>query len=302
MVSDTNVPLNEPASADPSLNLPAVHLRPRIWTVWMTLFVTLLLVIAAQTTVVLSLFAYMLSQGKSANEIQPLLVDSLMTPPMFILMLFFGPGVFGIVALGAARLSPEPLRKRLGLLPVTTSRAIYPLSIIGSLFPTAIGIGLAQGLVWLLPRLPVDNSVVKLYEQMTPLWSVPFVILVGLVPGFCEEMLFRGYVQRRFVNRWRPLWGIVLTSVLFGLAHVMPAAMVMAAVIGVYLGVIAWKSGSIWPSICCHVFINSSINFWRVVASFAEISEFTQSIFTWSVIAVSAVGFAMSLRLLFRPR
>ncbi len=302
MASDRNDLLTDSAHVDPSLLMPLQDLRPRIWTVWVTLLVAIVLAFAGQIAVSLSVLAYLLSQGQSPSQIQVLVVDFLMTPPMFILMLFGGPGMFGLVALVAARFSPEPMRTRLGMIPVTCSRDIYPLAIIGSLFPAAVGIGLAEGLVWLVPQVPVDQSVVKLYEQMTPLWSVPFVILIGLIPGFCEEMLFRGYVQRRFVARWNPLWGIGLSSLLFGLAHVMPAVVLMATVIGVYLGVVAWKSGSIWPTICCHLFINSSINFWRVVIIFGEIPERTQSIVTWSVIAISAVAFAMSLRLLYRPR
>ena len=303
MNHDPDPTLMAPLQSDQSLAVAANEpLRHRVWTVWVALAASFALIMIAQVLFVMGLFARFVAQGTPVQEVQQLLIAYMMTPPMFILMLFLGPGLFGLVALGAARLSPEPWRKRLGLVPVSTSRAIYPLSILGSLFPTAVGIGLAEALIFLVPQLPVDTNVLKLYEQMTPLWSIPFVILIGLVPGFCEEMFFRGYIQRRLVSRWRPILGVGITSLLFGLAHVMPAAVVMSTVIGVYLGVVGWKSGSIWPTIGCHLFINSSINFWRVVVIFWDVSSGVQTIVTWVAVAISAVCCIATLLILLRPR
>ena len=71
-------------------------------------------------------------------------------------------------------------------------------------------------------------------------------------------------MQTRLLERW-PAWvAILVTSAIFGVFHVMPHAVVNAFVIGLWLGVLAWRTGSIWPSILCHAFINGSWTFWNV--------------------------------------
>lgn len=124
-------------------------------------------------------------------------------------------------------------------MPVQCSRSIYPLSMIGSIFLLAIGLALAEALVWLVPWLPVDPTAKLLFENMTVPRAIPFIIIIGLVPGFCEELLFRGYVQRRLTARWGPAVGILIASVAFGLAHLMPHVVVFATVLGIWFGVVA---------------------------------------------------------------
>lgn len=275
---------------------------PRVWTVWVTLLAVAVAMFIAQTLVVVGIFAYFAINGKDVDEIEPLLMGTLSNPPIFIMMLFCGPGVFGLGALVAAMFSPEPFKERLGLLPVQGSRAIYPVSIVGSLFPMAVGFALGGLLMKMIPESMTDRSFVQMFDQLTPFWSIPFVILIGLIPGFCEEMLFRGYVQRRFISRYQPLWGITLSSILFGLAHIVPVTVVFATIVGFYLGILAWKTGSIWPSILCHLFINSGLNLWRVVVKFYEIPESTQNLLEGTCLGISALCFAATLWLLFRKQ
>ena len=275
---------------------------PRVWTIWVTLLAIAVVMMVAQIVMVAGIFVYFALNGKDVKEIEALLPGAMTTPQFIILSLFCGPGLFGLGAFVAARFSPEPWRERLGLVPVRVSRAIYPLAMFGSLFLAAVSFGLAGLVAELLPEALIDKSVAELYEKLTPLWSIPFVILIGLIPGFCEEMLFRGYVQRRLISRWRPFWGITLSSILFGLAHVMPLTVVFATVIGFYLGVLAWKCGSIWPSILCHLFINSAINLWRTMVKFQEIPEQTQNLCEGIGLGISAICFAATLWLLFRKQ
>ncbi len=65
-------------------------------------------------------------------------------------------------------------------------------------------------------------------------------------------------------------------------------------------GVLAWKCGSIWPSILCHLFINSGLNLWRVAVQFLEIPEQTRTICEGVVLGISVVCFGATLWLLFR--
>lgn len=99
---------------------------------------------------------------------------------------------------------------------------------------------------------------------MTNTWAVPFILLIGLLPGIAEEILFRGYLQRRFIDRWGPAQGIAVTSIIFGLFHVTPHGIALATIIGVWLGMLAYQIGSILPGIFCHAAINSGWNIGQV--------------------------------------
>lgn len=274
--------------------------RPRVWTVFGSMLLSIVLTTVTQALVIGGVGIYFRAQGVPTAELNAQLESSLTSPSIFILLLIVGPGVFGLVAYAAAQRSAQGWIQRLGLVPVQLSPAIYPLSLLGSVFVFAVSMGMAAGLAELVPELPQDDTAKNLLEKMTPFWAIPFVVVIGLVPGFCEEMLFRGYVQRRLIARWNPFCGITLTSISFGLFHVLPTAIVFATVIGFYLGILAWKSGSIWPTIWCHLFINSGVNLWRVVIKFADVSEFLQLILNCVFVVMGLVGFVATLWLLFR--
>jgi len=147
-----------------------------------------------------------------------------------------------------------------------------------------------------------DPSVPHLYEQMTWEWAVPFVLFIALVPGFVEETLFRGYIQRRLLKRWSPAVAILVTTVLFAIMHIMPHAVVNAFVIGLWLGVLAWRTGSVWPGIVSHAFINGSWNIWQIGKVLGYFPPIPSPAVTATICAVVVGCFLASVWLLARQR
>lgn len=85
-------------------------------------------------------------------------------------------------------------------------------------------------------------------------------IAVGVLVPIAEEMVFRGAILRTLLNlcghRWR--WGaIVLSALLFGLAHGNMAQLLNATLLGCLLGWLYYRSGSIAPGIVFHMVNNS---------------------------------------------
>ncbi|NTV02703.1 MAG: CPBP family intramembrane metalloprotease [Chlorobiaceae bacterium] len=64
-------------------------------------------------------------------------------------------------------------------------------------------------------------------------------------PAFCEELFFRGYVQKSFSSRLSPAKGVVLTGFVFALFHLEPSNIVPLTLLGWYIGYIYQKSGSL---------------------------------------------------------
>jgi hypothetical protein len=161
---------------------------------------------------------------------------------------------FGLTALAAGRLSPEPLVARLGLGAPRVGAARIALMV---LLLLAVGQGLDSILAlagW--EGQGVLGHMARALARPSPGVLLAAVLVIGLLAGTGEELFFRGYVQTRLRRRWGVWPAILATSVLFGLVHLDPWHSPVAAVIGVTLGWIAELSGSVRPAIVAHVVNN----------------------------------------------
>ena len=82
-------------------------------------------------------------------------------------------------------------------------------------------------------------------------------ISIALVSPVVEEVIFRGLVQSRLA-RAMPGWpAVLIASALFALGHGQPVWMGYAFCLGLVLGVMAWRAGSILPSLLTHILFNT---------------------------------------------
>jgi len=83
-------------------------------------------------------------------------------------------------------------------------------------------------------------------------------VLIGVVVPFLEELLFRGAWFTRLQSQIGDRWSIALTGVAFGLFHMeTPWAVPLLALMGVTLGWLRARSGSLWPSFVLHALNNT---------------------------------------------
>jgi membrane protease YdiL (CAAX protease family) len=82
------------------------------------------------------------------------------------------------------------------------------------------------------------------------------VIVIALTPAICEEMLFRGLVQRSFEKVTVGVQGAVITGVIFAGFHLVPYSFVPLAVLGVFFGFIVYRTQNITVAISAHFFNN----------------------------------------------
>jgi membrane protease YdiL (CAAX protease family) len=119
-----------------------------------------------------------------------------------------------------------------------------------------------QWLAQLNQALPLPESV-RLFEQ-TQMELIRSVLegglgvafnlsMLALVPGLCEELLFRGYAQRQFERATGPVGGVVLSGVIFGAYHLRPSQLLPLVVLGLYLAYLTWRTGSLWPAMLVHM-------------------------------------------------
>ena len=91
-----------------------------------------------------------------------------------------------------------------------------------------------------------DNLIFR-YE-----YTLAFVALVVIAP-FAEEVLFRGYLYGK-IKHYAPVWlAIILSSVLFGVAHGAWNVGVDTFALGIILCLLREITGSLWASIFVHM-------------------------------------------------
>lgn len=83
------------------------------------------------------------------------------------------------------------------------------------------------------------------------------LLSTALVAPLVEEVIFRGLILSR-LNRVLPGWlSLLLSALLFGLCHGQPVWIAYAFVLGLILGTMALRSGSILPSLVTHILFNA---------------------------------------------
>lgn len=79
-------------------------------------------------------------------------------------------------------------------------------------------------------------------------WALLFIGYVFIVP-ITDESLFRGFLQVSLEEKGDPTRAVLLTSVSWALMHISPYLAIPVFILGIFLGYLAWKTGSIIPSI-----------------------------------------------------
>ena len=94
-----------------------------------------------------------------------------------------------------------------------------------------------------------------------PLWHVWLIIIMAsVVAGICEEVGFRGYIQVPLEERYGPVAGITITSLLFTVLHLNQAwagpILFQIFAISALFGILAYTTGTLIPSIIGHTIMD----------------------------------------------
>lgn len=87
-----------------------------------------------------------------------------------------------------------------------------------------------------------------------PTWFL--FLTVAITPAVCEELMFRGYLQRQVERGLGLVWSIVIVGIVFGLYHLQLSKAVPLAALGMYLGFVVWATGSVWTGVLVHLLNN----------------------------------------------
>lgn len=151
-----------------------------------------------------------------------------------------------------------------------TSFLLAPVKPMGLLAALLLGVSLWT-LAYELNVLTLSQSrieeMIKLFESNVKSsfaeLSLPLKLAcLAVVPAVCEEFTFRGFLMSTFRKRVHAVWAILITAVLFGLFHVfvrdslMFERMLPSTLLGILLGIVCVRTGSVLPGMLLHVLHN----------------------------------------------
>ncbi len=82
--------------------------------------------------------------------------------------------------------------------------------------------------------------------------------VLALTPALCEELFFRGYVQRQAERGLGVAGGVLFSGIVFSLYHLRFSQVLPLAALGVFMAYLTWRTGSIWPAVFVH-FANNAV-------------------------------------------
>lgn len=119
----------------------------------------------------------------------------------------------------------------------------------------------------------LDREAENFYVRLL-LWNDWFGLMLSLMagalmPAVAEELLFRGLVQRSFEQWLRPAFAILLSAFLFAALHLRPVTFIPLLFLGLFLGYLVRRTGSVQPAILGHLIFNAS----AILALYEPVAE-----------------------------
>lgn len=101
------------------------------------------------------------------------------------------------------------------------------------------------------------------YSDIFPTYGA-LILFVAVVPAIFEELAYRGLIQHWLQDALSPTKAVIFASALFSLSHFSVYSFPYLFAVGVLLGWLKLKTGSLYPSILIHFLHN-----WYVVTYFS---------------------------------
>jgi membrane protease YdiL (CAAX protease family) len=162
-----------------------------------------------------------------------------------------------------------------------------------------------RAVLWLLPSMLAMALMIRdiMPTFLTVGWvGLCLLILVPLLVGFSEEVMFRGILLRSAMARLPVAYAMLLSAVVFALMHVLNGIITqsfwptlqqtaLAFCVGFFLAPIAIKVGNLWPLIIWHaawnmiVFASQIANIMHPLALFGIFFQAVISVWLWADLA-----------------
>lgn len=160
--------------------------------------------------------------------------------------------IIRLVACVATFMVMHGLRKRHNGIASYNFSPAPPLVIFSVLIAWCMLILLMMIFPYLFPEIEQMDYIVERHRSK----NMYALLSVALVAPVFEELLFRGIILDGFLKRYRPTVAIFWSALIFGVAHLDPVQGTAAFFVGLLLGWLFWKTGSLFLCMLMHILNN----------------------------------------------
>lgn len=172
---------------------------------------------------------------------------------------------------------------------------------------------LSEMYLFLQSKIPLPEQLIPIIEMLKKAieeafkvlivaQSLPemlFVVLVAAItPAICEELLFRGLIQKNFSLGYGSKKGFIIAGTIFGLYHFNPFWLVPLVALGIYFSFLQYRSQTLLLPIFAHLMNNAaaavSVYFYGVVDSSTP-TMFIEGAYEPSISMILGTGFFFGL-------
>jgi sodium transport system permease protein len=175
----------------------------------------------------------------------------------------------------------------------------------GALAAIVLGLSAWAVAIGLLLRLvPVPESIAKGLGDVLLLGGKPFILVFlafAVTPAICEEVLFRGLLFSG-LRKLGPAAAVVISALLFGLAHASVYRLLPTAFLGAIIGLTRLRTRSILPGMIIHA-LNNGLALALLYYSPSWAGDLlARGTLPWGLTLGGCAVFAVGLALLPRPQ
>jgi sodium transport system permease protein len=143
-------------------------------------------------------------------------------------------------------------------------------------------VGVSAGLLWLQSLFlgePDDSAFAPMIEGIRewPLWQT--LLIMAVLPGIAEELLFRGLVLQAFRSLSGHRGAVVVSALVFAAFHMNVHRFFPQAGFGLMAGFLVLRTGSLWPAVVAHVVHNSVL----ILLAEDEPAQTSGSVVSWAI-------------------
>lgn len=204
-------------------------------------------------TLLLIVILLLVALGGARMQNQPSSRPQVVARHPNMVTLYLGTMAFEWILVGYVWLG---IRRRTRLGDLVAGRWTKAADVLRDLFIAALFWGVFEAAGRLMHRLLGPDSA-KSIDVLLPqgAMEIGLWVLVSASAGFCEEAVFRGYLQRQFHAFSRSaLVAVLVQSVIFGISHGYQGVkqVVVITVLGALFGILAWWRRSLRPGMIAH--------------------------------------------------
>jgi membrane protease YdiL (CAAX protease family) len=130
--------------------------------------------------------------------------------------------------------------------------------VVGGLVVVLVGSDLYALVIHALNLHAQTNTDTLMQEAKTmPLTVIGALAGSVFVAPLCEEIFFRGFLLGGLLRGMRPVVAVIVSALLFAIAHALIGSFAPLLLIGLVLAVVRWRTGSLWPGMAIHLCNNA---------------------------------------------